>query len=164
MPSFDVLLKPNTVELKNAVDQAQKEISTRFDFRGTPAAVEQKELELTIIGNSDFQVKQVRDVLIGKLAKRNVDVRFLDESKPMEKASGDTLKQLIVVKSGIDKDLGKKIQTLIKEAKALKLSASLQGDVVRVTGAKRDSLQEAIQLIRTKITEAPLSFDNFREK
>ncbi|MBO5658147.1 MAG: YajQ family cyclic di-GMP-binding protein [Duodenibacillus sp.] len=164
MPSFDVLLKPNTVELKNAVDQAQKEISTRFDFRGTPAAVEQKELELTIIGNSDFQVKQVRDVLISKLAKRNVDVRFLDESKPMEKASGDTLKQLIVVKSGIDKDLGKKIQTLIKEAKALKLSASLQGDVVRVTGAKRDSLQEAIQLIRTKITEAPLSFDNFREK
>lgn len=164
MPSFDVILKPNTVELKNAVDQAQKEISTRFDFRGTPAAVEQKDLELTMIGNSDFQLKQVRDVLINKLAKRNVDVRFLDESKPMEKAAGDTVKQVIVVKSGIDKDLGKKIQTLIKEAKALKLSASLQGDVVRVTGAKRDALQEAINLIRTKVTDAPLSFDNFREK
>ena len=130
MPSFDVELKVNAVELKNAVDQAQKEIGTRYDFRGTAAAVEQKDLELTLIAESDFQLRQVRDVLIGKLAKRGVDVRFLDESKAVEKIGGDKLKQTIVVKSGIDKDLGKKIQTTVKNAKALKLSASLQGGVV----------------------------------
>lgn len=126
MPSFDVELKVDAVELKNAVDQAQKEIGTRYDFRGTAAAVEQKDLELTLIAESDFQLRQVRDVLIGKLAKRGVDVRFLDESKAVEKIGGDKLKQTIVVKSGIDKDLGKKIQTTVKNAKALKLSASLQ--------------------------------------
>ena len=111
---------------------------------------------------SNFQLRQVRDVLIGKLAKRGVDVRFLDESKAVEKIGGDKLKQTIVVKSGIDKDLGKKIQTTVKNAKALKLSASLQGDVVRVSGAKRDALQECIALLRKEIEEAPLSFGNFR--
>ena len=160
MPSFDVELKVDAVELKNAVDQAQKEIGTRYDFRGTAAAVEQKDLELTLIAESDFQLRQVRDVLIGKLAKRGVDVRFLDESKAVEKIGGDKLKQTIVVKSGIDKD--KKIQTTVKNAKALKLSASLQGDVVRVSGAKRDALQECIALLRKEIDEAPLSFGNFR--
>ena len=144
MPSFDVELKVDAVELKNAVDQAQKEIGTRYDYRGTAAAVEQKDLELTLIAESDFQLRQVRDVLIGKLA------------------GGDKLKQTIVVKSGIDKDLGKKIQTTVKNAKALKLSASLQGDVVRVSGAKRDALQECIALLRKEIEEAPLSFGNFR--
>lgn len=162
MPSFDVELKVDAVELKNAVDQAQKEIGTRYDFRGTAAAVEQKDLELTLIAESEFQLRQVRDVLIGKLAKRGVDVRFLDESKAVEKIGGDKLKQTIVVKSGIDKDLGKKIQTTVKNAKALKLSASLQGDVVRVSGAKRDALQECIALLRKEIEEAPLSFGNFR--
>ena len=163
MPSFDVELKVDAVELKNAVDQAQKEIGTRYDFRGTAAAVEQKDLELTLIAESDFQLRQVRDVLIGKLAKRGgVDVRFLDDSKAVEKIGGDQLKQTIVVKSGIDKDLGKKIQTTVKNAKALKLSASLQGDVVRVSGAKRDALQECIALLRKEIDEAPLSFGNFR--
>lgn len=161
MPSFDVELKVDAVELKNAVDQAQKEIGTRYDFRGTAAAVEQKDLELTLIAESDFQLRQVRDVLIGKLAKRGVDVRFLDESKAVEKIGGDKLKQTIVVKSGIDKDLGKKIQTTVKNA-TLKLSASLQGDVVRVSGAKRDALQECIALLRKEIEEAPLSFGNFR--
>ncbi|HBZ58008.1 MAG TPA: YajQ family cyclic di-GMP-binding protein [Sutterella sp.] len=164
MPSFDVVLKPNTVELNNAVAQAQKEIGNRFDFRGTPAAIEQKDLELTLVANSDFQLKQVRDVLIGKLAKRGVDVRFLDESKPAQKAGGDTLRQTLTVKSGIDRDLAKKIQDQVKSAKALKLSAAIQGDLVRVTGAKRDNLQQAIQLLRTEIKEAPLSFENFREK
>ena len=127
--------------------------------RATAAAVEQKDLELTLIAESDFQLRQVRDVLIGKLAKRGVDVRFLDESKAVEKIGGDKLKQTIVVKSGIDKDLGK---TTVKNAKALKLSASLQGDVVRVSGAKRDALQECIALLRKEIEEAPLSFGNFR--
>jgi uncharacterized protein YajQ (UPF0234 family) len=164
MPSFDVVLKPNTVELNNAVAQAQKEIGNRFDFRGTPAAIEQKDLELTLVANSDFQLKQVRDVLIGKLAKRGADVRFLDESKPAQKAGGDTLRQTLTVKSGIDRDLAKKIQDQVKSAKALKLSAAIQGDLVRVTGAKRDNLQQAIQLLRTEIKEAPLSFENFREK
>ena len=164
MPSFDVVLKPNTVELNNAVAQAQKEIGNRFDLRGTPAAIEQKDLELTLVANSDFQLKQVRDVLIGKLAKRGVDVRFLDESNPAQKAGGDTLRQTLTVKSGIDRDLAKKIQDQVKSAKALKLSAAIQGDLVRVTGAKRDNLQQAIQLLRTEIKEAPLSFENFREK
>ncbi len=164
MPSFDVVLKPNTVELNNAVAQAQKEIGNRFDFRGTPAAIEQKDLELTLVANSDFQLRQVRDVLIGKLAKRGVDVRFLDESRPAQKAGGDTLRQTLTVKSGIDRDLAKKIQEQIKSAKALKLSAAIQGDLVRVTGAKRDNLQQAIQLLRTEIKEVPLAFENFREK
>lgn len=163
MPSFDCVLKPNTVELKNAVDQAQKEIGTRFDFRGTPAAIEQKDLEVILIADSDFQLQQVRSVLLGKLTKRNVDVRFLDESKAVEKASGGTLRKTVVVKSGIDKDLGKQIQTLIKENKALKLSASIQGDIVRVSGAKIDNLQQAIALLREKV-KVPLSFENFRDK
>lgn len=164
MPSFDIVLKVNDVELKNAVEQAQKEVKTRFDFQGTPAAIDRNGNDIILTANSEFQMKQVRDVLIGKLAKRGVDVRFLDESKPAEKAGGDTLRQTVVVKNGIDKVLGKRLQTLIKEKKALKLAASIQGDCVRVTGAKRDNLQEAIQIVRTEVKDAPLSFENFRDK
>lgn len=162
MPSFDVAVKVDAVELKNAVDQAQKEIATRYDFRGTAAALEQKELELTLVAESDFQLKQVRDVLIGKLAKRGVDVRLLDETKAVEKIGGDKMKQVIVVKEGVTKELGKKIQTAVKNAKALKLTAALQGDVVRVQGAKRDALQECIALLKKEIDEVPLVFENFR--
>ncbi len=164
MPSFDIVLKVNSVELKNAVDQAVKEVANRFDFRGTPAAIEMKEPEITITGNSEFQVKQVHDVLIGKLAKRGVDVRFLDESAALVKAGGDTMKHTITVRAGIDRDLGKRIQTLIKEQKSLKLAAAIQGDCVRVTGAKRDNLQAAIALVREQLKDMPLSFENFREK
>ena len=162
MPSFDVEVKADAVELRNAVDQAQKEIGTRYDFRGTAASVEQKDLELYLVAESDFQLRQVRDVLISKLAKRGIDVRFLDESKNPEKIGGDKLKQTIVVKEGVTRELGKTIQTVIKNAKALKLTAAIQGDIVRVSGAKRDSLQEAIALLKKEVKEVPLSFTNFR--
>ena len=162
MPSFDTVLEPNLVEVRNAVDQTAKEIGTRFDFKGSSARVELKEKELTIWADSDFQIGQVMDILMAKLAKRSVDARFLDRSAKVEKIGGDKVKQLIVVKSGIDSDNAKKIQTLIKQSK-LKVQAAIQGDTVRVTGAKRDDLQAAMALIRKDIADAPLSFTNFRD-
>ena len=162
MPSFDAVLEPNLVEVRNAVDQTAKEIGTRFDFKGTSARVELKEKELTLWADSDFQIGQVMDVLLAKLSKRNVDVRFLDRSAKIEKIGGDKVKQVLVVKSGIDADTAKKIQTLVKQSK-LKVQAAIQGDTVRVTGTKRDDLQGAIALIRKDIADAPLSFTNFRD-
>jgi len=162
MPSFDTVLEPNLVEVRNAVDQTAKEIGTRFDFKGSSARVELKEKELTIWADSDFQIGQVMDILMSKLAKRSVDARFLDRSAKVEKIGGDKVKQLIVVKSGIDSDNAKKIQTIIKQSK-LKVQAAIQGDTVRVTGAKRDELQAAMALIRKDIADAPLSFTNFRD-
>jgi uncharacterized protein YajQ (UPF0234 family) len=162
MPSFDAVLEPNLVEVRNAVDQTAKEIGTRFDFKGTSARVELKENDLTLWADSDFQIGQVMDVLLAKLSKRNVDARFLDRSAKIEKIGGDKVKQLLVVKSGIDSDTAKKIQTLVKQSK-LKVQASIQGDTVRVSGGKRDDLQGAIALIRKDIADAPLSFTNFRD-
>lgn len=161
MPSFDIVCEANMIEVKNALEQANKEISTRFDFKGSDARVEQKERELTAFADDDFKLGQVRDVLTGKMAKRNVDVRFLDLGK-IEKIGGDKVKQLITVKNGIDSDTAKKIQTLIKQSK-MKVQAAIQGDTVRVTGAKRDDLQAAMALIRKEVSDAPLSFDNFRD-
>jgi len=162
MPSFDAVLDPNLVEVRNAVDQAGKEIGTRFDFKGSSARIELKEKELTLWADSDFQLNQVMDVLLAKLAKRNVDVRFLDRSAKIEKIGGDKVKQVLVVKSGIDSETARKIQTLVKQSK-LKVQASIQGDTVRVSGAKRDELQGAIALIRKEVADAPLSFTNFRD-
>ena len=162
MPSFDVEVKAHAAQLRNAVDQAQKQIGTRYDSRGTAASVEQKDLELYLVAESDFQLRQVRDVLISKLAKRGIDVRFLDESKNPEKIGGAKLKQTLVVKQGVTRELGKTIQTVIKNAKALKLTAAIQGDIVRVSGSKRDALQEAIALLKKEVKEVPLSFTNFR--
>ena len=162
MPSFDTVLEPDLVEVRNAVDQTAKEIGTRFDFKGSSARVELKEKELTVWADSDFQIAQVMDILLAKLAKRSVDARFLDRSAKIEKIGGDKVKQLIIVKSGIDTDNAKKIQTLIKQSK-LKVQAAIQGDTVRVTGAKRDELQAAMALIRKDIADAPLSFNNFRD-
>lgn len=161
MPSFDVVCKPNLVELRNAVDQANKEISNRFDFKGSDARFELKELELTAYADDDFKLGQVRDVLMGKLAKRGVDPRLLDFGKP-EKIGGDKQKQVVTVRNGIDSVLAKKIVAMVKESK-LKVSSSIQGDAVRVTGAKRDTLQEAIALLRNEVTEVPLTFENFRD-
>jgi uncharacterized protein YajQ (UPF0234 family) len=163
MPSFDVKLDPNLVEVRNAVDQTAKEIGTRFDFKGTSAAIEfkEKDKEITVLGDADFQLDQVREVLINKMAKRSVDVRFLDIGKP-EKMGGDKVKQVVKVKAGIESELAKKIVKLLKDAK-IKVTASIQGDEVRVQGTKRDDLQGAIALIRKDITEAPLSYDNFRD-
>ena len=162
MPSFDTVLDPNLVEVKNAVDQTAKEIGTRFDFKGSSARIELKEKEITLYADSDFQIGQVVDILLGKLTKRNVDVRFLDRSAKIEKIGGDKVKQAVVVKSGIDSDTAKKLQTTIKQSK-LKVQASIQGDTVRVTGAKRDDLQAAMALVRKEIADQPLSFDNFRD-
>ena len=162
MPSFDAVLEPNLVEVKNAVDQTAKEIGTRFDFKGSSARTELKEKELTIWADSEFQIGQVMDILIAKLTKRSVDVRFIDRSAKIEKIGGDKVKQLLIVKSGIDTETAKKIQTLVKQSK-LKVQAAIQGDTVRVTGTKRDDLQGAIALIRKDIADAPLSFTNFRD-
>jgi cyclic-di-GMP-binding protein len=162
MPSFDAVLEPNLVEVRNAVDQVAKEIGTRFDFKGSSARIELKEKELTIYADSDFQIGQVMDIVLAKMTKRSVDVRFLDRSAKIEKIGGDKVKQLITVKSGIDSDSAKKIQTLIKQSK-MKVQAAIQGDTVRVSGAKRDDLQAAMALIRKDMPELPLSFDNFRD-
>ncbi len=162
MPSFDAVLDPNLVEVKNAVEQAAKEIGTRFDFKGSSARVELKEKEITVFADSDFQIGQVLDLLIAKMTKRSVDVRFLDRSAKIEKIGGDKVKQLIVVKSGIDSETAKKMQTVVKQSK-IKVQASIQGDTVRVTGTKRDDLQAAMALIRKEIADQPLSFNNFRD-
>ena len=162
MPSFDAVLEPNLVEVKNAVEQAAKEIGTRFDFKGSSARLELKDKELTVFADTDFQIGQVMDVLMGKLSKRGVDARFLDREAKIEKIGGDKVKQRIVVKSGIDSETAKKLQTVVKQSK-LKVQASIQGDTVRVTGGKRDELQAAIALVRKEIGDQPLSFTNFRD-
>lgn len=161
MPSFDVVSEANMVEVKNAVDQAGKEISTRFDFKGSDARVEQKERELTLHADSEFQINQVRDVLTAKLVKRQVDVRFLDIGK-IEKAGGDKVKQVIKIRNGIESDAAKKIVRVIKDSK-MKVQGSIQGDAVRVTGAKRDDLQAAMALLRKEVADLPLEFNNFRD-
>lgn len=161
MPSFDVVSEANQVEVKNAVDQANKEITTRFDFKGSDARIEQKERELTAYADSEFQLSQVRDVLTTKMSKRNVDVRFLDIGK-IEKIGGDKVKQVIKVKNGIESDAAKKIQRIIKDSK-IKVQASIQGDTLRVQGGKRDDLQTTIALLKKEVTDLPLEFNNFRD-
>ncbi|OGB69780.1 MAG: YajQ family cyclic di-GMP-binding protein [Burkholderiales bacterium RIFOXYC12_FULL_65_23] len=161
MPSFDTVLEPNLVEVKNAVEQTAKEIGTRFDFKGSSAAVELKDKEITLFGDSDFQIQQVDDILRNKMTKRQVDVRFLDAGK-VEKIGGDKVKQVLKVRNGIAGEDAKKIQQLIKGSK-LKVQAAIQEEKVRVTGGKRDDLQQAMALIRKDMTELPLSFDNFRD-
>lgn len=166
MPSFDILLEPNFVELRNAVDQCGKEIGTRFDFKGSSAKVELTEKgsarELMLYGDSEFQLAQVKDIVLAKLAKRGVDPRFLDDSAKPEKIGGDKLRQHVVVKVGVDAELGRRLQSLVKQSK-IKVQAAIQGDMVRVSGAKRDDLQLAIALIRREVTDVPLKFDNPRD-
>jgi len=162
MPSFDVVCKPNLVELRNAVDQANREISNRFDFKGSDARVELVEFELMLYADDDFKLGQVRDVLLAKLAKRAVDARFLKLDEPPQKMGGDRLKQAVPVRNGLESTLAKRIVQHIKDSR-LKLSASIQGDAVRVAGAKKDALQQCIALLRAEVTEVPLGFDNFRD-
>jgi len=161
MPSFDTVCEPNLVEVKNAVDNTAKEIGTRFDFKGTSAAIELKDKEITLIGDAEFQLSQIDDVLRNKLTKRSVDVRFLDVGD-VQKMGGDKVKQVIKVKNGIETEQAKKITRLIKDSK-MKVQAAIQGDAVRITGTKRDDLQAAMALIRKDIPEMPLSFNNFRD-
>ena len=161
MPSFDVVSEADQVEVKNAVDQANKEITTRFDFKGSDARVEQKEHELAAYADSEFQLGQVRDVLTTKMAKRNVDIRFLDLGK-IEKIGGDKVKQIIKIKNGIETESAKKIQRIIKDSK-IKVQASIQGDALRVTGTKRDDLQATIALLKKEVTDLPLDYETFRD-
>lgn len=161
MPSFDVVSEVDLVEVRNALEQANKEISTRYDFKGSDARIEQNEKVLTAFADAEFQLDQVKDILIAKLAKRNVDVRCLDYGK-LEKVSGNKVKQTVTIQVGVETELAKKIVRLLKDAK-LKVQAAIQGDTVRISGAKRDILQEAIALIRKEITDTPLQFNNFRD-
>ncbi len=161
MPSFDTVMEPDMVEVKNAIDQAAKEIGNRFDFKGTSAAIELKDKEITLTGDADFQLTQIDDIMRNKLAKRNVDVRFIDMGK-VQKIGGDRVKQTAVVRSGIATEDGKKIQQVLKGSK-LKVQGAIQGDSVRVTGGKRDDLQAAMALIRSEIPDLPLTFNNFRD-
>jgi uncharacterized protein YajQ (UPF0234 family) len=161
MPSFDTVCEPNLPEVRNAVENTAKEIATRFDFKGTAAAVELKDKEITLTGDAEFQLVQIDDILRNKLAKRGVDVRFLDKGA-VQKIGGDKVKQVLKVRNGIESETAKKIQRLVKDSK-LKVQAAIQGDAVRVTGAKRDDLQAAMALIRKDVADLPLSFNNFRD-
>ena len=161
MPSFDTVLEADLVKVKNAVENSAKEIGTRFDFKGTSAAIELKDKDILLTGDGDFQIDQINDILRSKLTKAGVDVRFLELGK-IEKIGGDRVRQTNKVRNGIATEDGKKIQQLIKGSK-LKVQASIQGDAVRVMGAKRDDLQSAMALIRTDMNELPLSFNNFRD-
>ena len=166
MPSFDVMLEPNFVELRNAVEQVNKEIGTRFDFKGSSAKVELTEKgtarDLMLYADSDFQISQVKDILLAKLAKRGVDVRFLDDSAKIEKIGGDKVRQPVKVKVGVDAELGRRIQQVVKQSK-IKVQAAIQGDIVRVSGTKRDDLQLTIALLRREIADTPIRFDNPRD-
>jgi len=161
MPSFDIVSQVDKQEVKNAVEQANREIANRFDFKGSDARVEQAELDLTVYADDEFKLGQVMDVLRNRLARRNVDVRSLEPGAP-EKISGDKVKQPVKVKVGITQDKAKSIVRLSKDSK-LKVSATIQGDAVRVTGGKKDDLQAAIQLVRKSVTDLPLQFINFRD-
>ncbi|MFG5779158.1 YajQ family cyclic di-GMP-binding protein [Comamonas sp. J-3] len=161
MPSFDTVCEADFVEVKNAVENSAKEIGTRFDFKGTSAGIELKDKEITLFGDADFQLQQVEEILRNKLTKRNVDVRFLDKGN-VQKIGGDKVKQVIKVRNGIEQELAKKIQKLIKDSK-MKVQAAIQGDAVRVSGAKRDDLQAAMALLKKDVTDVPLSFNNFRD-
>lgn len=161
MPTFDIVSEVNEVELKNAVDLANRQVGNRFDFKGSDARVEQSEKILTVFADNEFQLEQVKEVLLAQFVKRGVDGRCLDDGK-LEKISGNKVKQVITVKVGIETELAKKIVRVIKDSK-IKVQASIQGDTVRVSGAKRDLLQDTIALVRKSIEEFPLQYQNFRD-
>ena len=163
MPSFDTVSEANMEEVKNAVTQSNKVITNRFDLKGTSAKIElkDKEREIIVFGDADFHLDQINIELTQTLGKRKVDVRFLDMGK-VEKIGGDKVKQVIKVKNGIETEDAKKIVKAIKDSK-LKVQASIQGDAVRVQGAKRDDLQAAMALLRKEIKDLPLEFNNFRD-
>ncbi|MCC8997363.1 MAG: YajQ family cyclic di-GMP-binding protein [Nitrosomonas sp.] len=161
MPSFDIVSEVDKQEIRNAMDQVNKEVATRFDFKGSDARVEQTDYQLTVYADDDFKLEQILDILRTKLTKRNVDVRCLD-IQSSEKISGNKVKQTITVKTGLDSELAKKIVRIIKDSK-MKVQASIQSDTVRVTGSKKDLLQEVIQLVKKTIQDFPVQFQNFRD-
>lgn len=160
MPSFDIVSNIDNHEITNAVDQANREVSSRFDFKGTDTRLELTKAEITIIAPTDFQLKQVDEILRNKLTKRQVDLRVLDY-KPVNTNLSEA-KQVIEVKQGVDAENAKKIVKLIKDAQ-FKVQAAIQGDQIRVTGKKRDDLQEVMAMLRGAKVAIPLQFVNFRE-
>ena len=160
MPSFDVVSEVDSHELMNAVDQMNREVSNRFDFKGSDAKVMLKDFEMNFEASSDFQLKQMRDIMVNKLSKRGIDTACLDRGKVEER--GLRAYQTITVKHGIDKDSAKKITKLIKEKK-FKVQAAIQGEQVRVTGKKRDDLQAVMAFLRESDVGVPLQFNNFRD-
>ena len=161
MPSFDIVSEVNQVEVRNAVDQANKEISTRFDFKGSDARADYDGKAMTLFADDDFKLKQVTDIVVAKLSKRQVDIRSLEYGNA-EKISGNKVKQAVTVRTGVEQERAKKIVKLLKESK-LKVQASIQGDAVRVAGPKKDNLQDAIALVRKSVTDYPLQYQNFRD-
>jgi uncharacterized protein YajQ (UPF0234 family) len=161
MPSFDILSEVDLVALRNAVDVANRKISNRYDFKGTDARVEQSDKLLTLYGDSDFQLGQMKDILLPEMTAKKVDIRCLDYAD-LQKISGNKVKQEVRVRVGVEQELAKKIVKLLKDAK-LKVQAAIQGDSVRVSGAKRDVLQEAIALVKKDVTDFPLQYGNFRD-
>jgi cyclic-di-GMP-binding protein len=161
MPSFDIVSQVDRQEVKNAIEQTNKEVQNRYDFKGSDARVELNELALTVYADDEFKLGQVMDVLRARLAKRNVDVRSL-EPGAVEKISGDKVKRPVTVRVGIPQEKAKQMQKLVKDSK-LKVAASIQGDALRIAGAKKDDLQAAMQLVRKSVTDLPLQFINFRD-
>ncbi|MEM9601860.1 MAG: YajQ family cyclic di-GMP-binding protein [Pseudomonadota bacterium] len=160
MPSFDIVSEVDAHELQNAIDQVNREIGNRFDFKGADARVELNTPTLTLSAQSDFQVKQIRPMLYERLAKRGIDVQCLDEGAV--EPTGQRARQLITVREGVDKDLARKVVKLVKDSK-LKVQAAVQGDQVRVSGKKRDDLQKVMAVIRGAELGQPLQFNNFRD-
>jgi uncharacterized protein YajQ (UPF0234 family) len=160
MPSFDVVSEIDSHELTNAVDQAVRELSQRFDFKGSDATFELEDTTVTMSAPADFQLKQMLEILKLRIAKRGIDVACLEVKDPVVNLA--TARQLVVLKHGIDQETGKKVSRLLKDSK-LKVQAQLQGDKVRVTGKKRDDLQEAIAFLRKAEVDVPLQFNNFRD-
>lgn len=161
MPSFDVVSEVDKQEVRNAIEQTNKEVTNRFDFKGSDARIEHNDYALTLFADDEFKLSQVIDIMSTKLVKRGIDLKCLDYGK-IEKVTGNKVKQLITVKVGIDSDLAKRVVKLIKDSK-LKVQASIQGESVRVSGAKRDVLQETIALLRKTDWGFPLQFQNFRD-
>ena len=160
MPSFDIVSEVDMHELSNAVDQANRELSTRFDFRGINASFERNDTTITMTAAADFQLKQMLEILQVKMHKRDIDIKCLEVKDHY--GSGKQVKQEVIIRQGLDKDLSKKITKMIKEAK-MKVQAAIQGEKVRVTGKKRDDLQEVIGMLREAKLEMPLQYDNFRD-
>lgn len=164
MPSFDIVSESDMVALRNAVDVASRQVGNRYDFKGTSAAIElnDKDKLITIFGDSDFQLDQVKDILFPELEKKERESTKRLEHGDVQKVSGNKVKQTLQIKLGIETEMAKKLVKLIKDSK-LKVQASIQGDAVRVSGAKRDTLQDVIALVRKTITEFPLQYNNFRD-
>jgi cyclic-di-GMP-binding protein len=166
MPSFDAVLEPNLVEIRNGVDNAAKEVATRFDFKGSGASVElkgkEKDATIDMVADSDFQLEQLEAVLSDKMSKRKVELNYFERDAKVEKLGGDKVKKVWKVRAGIPSDQAKKIVAKLKDSK-LKVQASIQGDAVRVTGKDKDALQTAIALLKKELSDTPLSFNNFRD-